>query len=120
MNAVTAPLVEANICEGVKNNVFRKLMDKLKFPTDKTIGDTFKSCGFEMNVIDSYSITLTHNNLHSLVKDLRIMGETSNFIDKANLENSEKISERILWLPSSNNLKENEILEISEIISSKV
>ena len=41
-------------------------------------------------------------------------------IDKANLENSEKISERILWLPSSNNLKENEILEISEIISSKV
>jgi len=30
------------IPKGVKNNVFRKLMDKLKFPTDKTIGDTFE------------------------------------------------------------------------------
>tara|TARA_A100000164_G_C21581905_1_gene618887 strand:+ start:186 stop:686 length:501 start_codon:yes stop_codon:yes gene_type:complete len=53
------------------------------FTDIKTIGDTFKSCGFEMNVIDTHSITLTHNNLHSLVKDLRIMGETSNLINKS-------------------------------------
>ena len=30
------------IPKGTKNNVFRKLMDKLKLPTDKTIGDTFE------------------------------------------------------------------------------
>jgi len=37
--------------------------------------------------------------------------------EKTNLELSEKISENILWLPSSNKLKETEIAEIAEIIS---
>jgi len=75
----------------LKDILFRSEIDLLNgsfqrispFTDIKTIGDTFKSCGFEMNVIDAHSITLTHSDLNSLVKDLRIMGETNNFIDKS-------------------------------------
>ncbi len=41
-------------------------------------------------------------------------------IEKTNLDYSENISENILWLPSSNNLEEIDIKEISKIISSQV
>jgi len=43
-----------------------------------------------------------------------------NEYEKTDLSLSESISDRILWLPSSNNLKEEEIIKISNLINSTI
>ena len=61
-------------------------------------------------------LNISQNSIKEITKKLY---ETK-LVKKTNLDYSENISENILWLPSSNNLEEIDIKEISKIISSQV